>query len=189
MSLPGPAGTAGLPAQHTRTAQRAAEVAIAVAVMAVSAQVAVPLPFTPVPATLQPVAVLAIGALLGARLGAAALVTYLAIGMAGLPVFAMGGSGVARLLGPTGGYLLAFPVAALVAGLGGARRLLPMLLAMVAAMVVIHAGGTAWLALLGGDAALAFEAGFLPFLTGDLLKIGLAATVVLLLAPRLRPAR
>lgn len=189
MTQHGPLGTAGLAAPETRTALRVAQVAIAVAVMALSAQVAVPMPFTPVPATLQPVAVLAIGALLGARLGAAALVAYLAIGMAGLPVFAMGGSGVARLVGPTGGYLLAFPVAALVAGLGGTRRVLPMLLAMVAAMAVIHAGGTAWLALLGGDPVLAFEAGFLPFLTGDLLKIGLAAAVVLLLAPRLRPAR
>jgi len=56
-------------------------------------------------------------------------------------------------------------------------------------MVVIHAGGAAWLAILGGDAAFAWDAGFVPFLTGDLLKIGLAASVVLLLAPRLRSAR
>jgi len=189
MMHPGPQTTTSLAAPDVRTATRAFQVAIAVAVMAVSAQVAVPMPFSPVPATLQPVAVLAIGALLGTRLGTAALVTYLAVGMAGLPVFSMGRGGVAHLFGPTGGYLLAFPIAALVAGLGGTRQVPRMLLAMAAAMVVIHAGGVAWLAILGGDPTFAFEAGFVPFLTGDLLKIGLAAVVVLLLAPRLRPAR
>lgn len=182
-------GAAGLSAAPPRAATIAVRLAIAVAVMAVSAQVAVPLPFTPVPMTLQPVAVLAIGALLGTRMGLVALVTYLAVGMAGLPVFSMGRGGVAHLFGPTGGYLLAFPIAAWVAALGGMQRLRTMVPAMIGAMVVIHAGGAAWLAILGGDAAFAWDAGFVPFLTGDLLKIGLAASVVLLLAPRLRSAR
>lgn len=185
-TMPGPAS---LTLSPSRLATRAVAVALAVVVMALSAQVAVPMPFTPVPATLQPVAVLAIGALLGPRLGLAALVSYLVVGAAGAPVFAMGGAGIGRLVGPTGGYLLAFPLAAAVAGLGGTRRLLPMLGAMVAAMVVIHAGGSAWLAILGGDPRFAFEAGFLPFLTGDLLKIGLAIAIAMLLGPRLRLSR
>lgn len=184
--MPGPSGAAGLPVTQVTTATRAVAVSIAVAVMAASAQVAVPMPFTPVPATLQPVAVLAIGALLGPRLGLAALVSYLVVGAAGLPVFAMGGAGIHRLVGPTGGYLLAFPIAAFVAGLGGATRFLRVIPAMFAAMVVIHAGGAAWLAILGNDARFAFEAGFLPFLAGDLLKISLAAALTFLLAPRLR---
>jgi biotin transport system substrate-specific component len=186
---PGSAGAAGLPITQVTTGTRAMAVSIAVAVMAASAQMAVPLPFTPVPATLQPVAVLAIGALLGSRLGVAALVTYLIVGAAGLPVFAMGGAGIARLIGPTGGYLLAFPVAAAVAGLGGRGQLRTMIPSMIAAMVVIHAGGAAWLAILGNDPRFAFEAGFLPFLTGDLFKIALAVVLVLLLAPRFRLTR
>jgi biotin transport system substrate-specific component len=189
MMQPGQHGVTGLAAPDVRAATRALRVAIAVAVMAVSAQVAVPMPFSPVPATLQPVAVLAIGALLGPRLAMAALVSYLALGMVGLPVFSMGRGGVAHLFGPTGGYLLAFPIAAWLAGLGGNRQLRTMLPAMVGAMIAIHAGGAAWLAILGNDARFAFEAGFVPFLTGDLLKIGLAAAVTLLLAPRFRAAR
>lgn len=182
-------GTAELPATQLRAATVAVRLAVAVAVMAVSAQVAVPLPFTPVPMTLQPVAVLAIGALLGTRMGLAALVTYLALGAAGLPIFSMGRGGAAHLFGPTGGYLLAFPIAAWVAALGGVQRLRTVVPAMIGAMVVIHAGGASWLAILGGDAAFAWDAGFVPFLTGDILKIGLAASVVLLLAPRLRGGR
>lgn len=172
------------------TARRVLAVGIAATVVAASAQFVVPLPFTPVPMTLQPLAVLIVGALLGPAAGASALVLYLLAGAAGLPVFAPGGvPGAARLIGPTGGYLLAFPVAAAVVGViagGSVRGIARVLLAMAAGMVVIHAGGVAHLALLGGDPATAFKVGFVPFLTGDLLKIGLAAVVVLLLGPRLR---
>ena len=173
-----------------RTARRAAAVGLAAALVAAAAQVAVPLAFSPVPMTLQPLAVLVVGALLGPRLGAAALVVYLAAGIAGLPVFAPGGlPGVARLVGPTGGYLLAFPVAAAVVGAVAGRGpgVGRVLLGCAAGMVVIHAGGAAHLALLGGDASLAFRVGFVPFLTGDLLKIGLAAAIILTAGPRLRP--
>ncbi|HEU4587639.1 MAG TPA: biotin transporter BioY [Gemmatimonadales bacterium] len=161
-------------------------------VVALAAQVEVPLPFTPVPITLQPLAVLVVGGLLGASGGAAALVAYLAMGMMGLPVFAGGTGGAHRLLGLTGGYLLAFPVAALVAGRltrtesAGALRVL---LACVAGMVVIHVGGVAQLALLGGDPAMAFRLGFVPFLANDLIKIGLAAALLLVLRPRTRALR
>jgi biotin transport system substrate-specific component len=126
-----------------------------------------------------------------------ALLLYVALGIAGLPVFAGGGSGVARLLGPTGGYLLAFPVAAWMTGiltgpvLGSNRLLRPtgvlrVLLACAVGMVVIHVGGVAQLALLGGDPALAFRVGFIPFLTGDLIKVGLAAVLILVAGPKIR---
>jgi biotin transport system substrate-specific component len=179
------------PATGVGTARRGLAVALGALVVAVAAQIVVPVPMSPVPMTLQPLAVLAVGGLLGARAGAGALVLYLALGMLGLPVFAAGGSGVARLLGPTGGYLLAFPLAAGVTGalVGVTPALARTLLACAAGMVVIHLGGVSQLALLGGDPSLAFRVGFVPFLTGDLLKIGLAAAVVLLAGGRLRGLR
>ena len=158
--------------------------------MALAAQVAVPVPLSPVPMTLQPLAVLAVGGLLGAAGGVAALVLYLVLGMVGLPVFAGGAAGAVHLIGPTGGYLLAFPVAAGIVGalLGRSSGVLRVLLACALGMVVIHVGGVAQLALLGGDPALAFRVGFVPFLTGDLLKVGLAAALILGLRPKVRGA-
>jgi Uncharacterized conserved protein len=96
--------------------RRLIEIAVGALLVAAAAQAAVPVPFSPVPMTLQPLAVLVVGGLLGASGGVAALVTYLALGVAGLPVFAGGSAGVWHLAGPTGGYLLAFPVAAGVTG-------------------------------------------------------------------------
>ena len=189
-----PARSLATPAQGVRPAYRVLRIALGALVVAASAQVIVPLPFTPVPFTLQPLAVLAVGGLLGAADGAGALVLYLALGALGLPVFAGGGSGLLRLVGPTGGYLLAFPVAAAVAGAfaragrSGAGMLWRVLAGCVLGMAIIHAGGVAQLALLGGDPAQAFRYGFIPFLTGDLVKIGLAAAIILLAAPRPRPA-
>ena len=163
-------------------------IALGALLVSAAAQVAVPVPFSPVPMTLQPLAVLVVGGLLGAAGGLAALVTYLALGSMGLPVFAGGSAGAWHLIGPTGGYLLAFPVAATVVGgltsrSAGALRVL---LACALGMVVIHVGGVAQLALLGGDPALAIRIGFIPFLTGDLLKVGLAAAVILGLRPLVR---
>jgi len=157
--------------------------------VALAAQFAVPIPLSPVPMTLQPLAVLAVGGVLGATGGLAALLLYIAMGALGLPVFAGGGSGPLHLLGPTGGYLLAFPVAALVTGAVVSRApasVLRVLLACALGMVIIHVGGVAQLALLGGDPSLAFRVGFLPFLTGDFLKVGLAAAVILAAGPGLR---
>jgi biotin transport system substrate-specific component len=137
--------------------------------------------------TLQPLAVLAVGGILGAGAGAAALVLYLTMGLLGLPVFAGGSAGLIHVLGPTGGYLLAFPAAAAATGFiadrtrhaAPVRRTASVLLGCALGMAVIHAGGVAQLATLGGNPALAFRVGFVPFLTGDLLKIGLAAAVIL----------
>ena len=170
-------------------ARRAFAVGLGAALVALSAQVVVPVPFSPVPMTLQPLAVLAVGGMLGAVGGAGALVLYIILGSLGFPVFAAGGSGRLHLVGPTGGYLLAFPVAA---GITGAlvgrvpRSPLRVLLACVLGMAVIHIGGVAQLALLGGDPALAFRIGFVPFFTGDLIKVGLAAALILAAGPKLR---
>jgi biotin transport system substrate-specific component len=172
--------------------RRGLAIVIGAASVALAAQVAVPLPYTPVPLTLQPLAVLVVGGVLGARLGAAALVLYLALGALGLPVFTPGGlPGAARFLGPTGGYLLSYPVAAAVAGALAAARVpaLPVaraLLASAAGMVVIHLGGSGQLAILTGDIAAATRVGLVPFLTGDLVKVGLAALVIVGLGPAVR---
>jgi biotin transport system substrate-specific component len=174
----------------SRIGRRAVPVAVGALLVALSAQFVVPVPLSPVPMTLQPLAVLVVGGLLGASAGVSALILYIALGALGLPVFAGGGAGFLHLIGPTGGYLLAFPVAAGVTGavVGHApRSVLRVLLACVLGMVVIHLGGVAQLALLGGNPAAAFRMGLLPFLTGDLLKIGLAAAVILAVGPRLRP--
>jgi len=177
------------PARAT-TGRRLIEIGLGALVVAVAAQAAVPVPFSPVPMTLQPLAVLVVGGLLGAAGGLAALTTYLALGLVGLPVFAGGSSGVVHLLGPTGGYLLAFPVAAAVTGavLGRPAGVLRTLLACAVGMAVIHAGGVAQLALLGGNPSIAFRVGFVPFFTGDLLKVGLASALILGLRSRVRGA-
>jgi biotin transport system substrate-specific component len=147
-------------------------------VTAVSAQIAVPLPFSPVPLTGQTFGVLLTGALLGPRLGALAMLLYLAEGGLGLPFFAGGAAGPARLLGPTGGYLLSYPLAAWLTGSlavrGWDRRPLTMLAAMLLGSLAIFAVGAAQLSHFVG-VHHAFWMGVLPFLPGDALKALLAA--------------
>jgi biotin transport system substrate-specific component len=154
---------------------------------ALAAQVSVPLPFTPVPFTLQPMVVLLGGAALGARLGASSQALYLLLGIAGLPVFAASPilpQGAARLLGPTGGFLLAYPLAAFVAGWLAERRFdrqyLTSLAAMAAGLAIVFAGGLGWLAY--GPTALglggAVQSALVPFLAADLVKLCLAAGVL-----------
>jgi len=171
-----------------RTLQVAA-VLFVTALTALAAQISIPLPFTPVPFTLQPMVVLLGGAALGARLGMASQVLYLALGMAGLPVFAASPvlpQGILRLLGPTGGYLMSYPFAALVAGAlaerGFDRRYLTSVIAMGAGLAVVFAFGVTWLAWFarpthaGLDAAL--RAGLYPFLPADIIKICVAAAIM-----------
>ena len=146
--------------------------------VALLAQVRVPLPFTPVPLTGQTFAVLLAAAALGSRGGAASLALYAALGCLGLPVFAGGAAGLAYALGPTGGYLLGFVIAAWVTGRlaerGLDRRLRTAWLPFLAGTLVIYLCGAGWLALsLGVEKALAL--GVLPFLIGDVIKVGLAA--------------
>ena len=142
----------------------------------------VQLPFVPVPLTGQTLGVLLVGGLLGARLGALAMVLYLLEGALGLPVFARGG-GLAYLLGPTGGYLFAFPLAAYLSGYlverGAARRFFPAFLAMLAAAFSVFLLGVPWLGLyLGADLGRAAALGLYPFVPGEVLKAALAAFVL-----------
>lgn len=144
---------------------------------ALAARISVPLPGIAVPMTFQPVAVLLAGAILGSRAGAASQAAYLALGVAGLPVFVAGG-GAGYLLGPTGGYLLAFPLAAGLAG-GAARegRSLAIQAAwLLAGLVAIHAGGLSWLWVTGG-ASLATAVGLERFFVGDVLKVALVLAI------------
>ena len=143
---------------------------------AVAARLAVPLPGTVVPFTLQVAAVMLTGVLLGSRGGAASQVLYLAVGMAGVPVFAAGG-GAAYLFGPTGGYLLAFPVAAAVAGhFATSDRLVVRVSGLILSVAVIHLAGMAWLGVIVGR-DVAFATGVAPFLAGDVLKILLVLVI------------
>jgi biotin transport system substrate-specific component len=155
------------------------------AVTALAARVEIP--NQPVPFTLQTLFVLLSGALLGARNGALSQVLYLGIGVLGVPVFAQAGFGVARLLGPTGGYLLAFPVAA--AGVGYLvqqhRTLAWTFISMAIGLLVIFASGTIQLyAVVFRDWAAAFNAGFLIFSWWDVLKLSAAAMTYHELAKR-----
>ena len=171
------------------TRRRGVAVLLGAALVAVAAQVALPLPGTPVPMTLQPLAVLLVGGLLGPSLGAASMILYLALGAVGLPVFTPYGlPGIARLIGPTGGYLLAYPVAAFAVGKlsGDGRHWGRIALAVLAGLALIHLGGVAQLVILTGSAASAVRLGTLPFVIGDLLKLGIA---ILVLRPSLSPFR
>ena len=172
-----PVESASSAATATRLGRRAVAIAAAAILTAVAAKIAVPLPGIPVPFTLQPVAVLLSGVLLGAAGGMSSQLLYLAAGMVGLPVFAAGG-GLPYLLGPTGGYLLAFPIAAWVAGAAASRwRGVPgVVFGALLGLLMIHAGGLSWLAALSGREA-ATAVGLAPFFVGDLLKIALVALV------------
>jgi biotin transport system substrate-specific component len=157
--------------------------------LAAASQVAIPLPGTPVPFTLQPMIVVLAGLMLGPTLGAASMLLYLALGAAGAPVFApVGAPGFARLLGPTGGYLIAFPAAAYLTGLVAARR--PSLTGRWAAallgMVVVFIGGLSQLTILTGSVRQAIALGVTPFAVLDILKAFIAALVA---RPRIRSAQ
>ena len=148
--------------------------------VALCAQVQVPLPFTPVPLTLASFGVLLVGLLLGPARAGAAMLLYLAEGAAGLPVFAPGGlPGIARFWGPTGGYLLACPVAAFIAGRLALRfpSLVGRWMAAMSGIFVVFLGGTAQLALLTGSVATAVALGATPFALLDVAKAFVAALV------------
>ena len=147
------------------------------AFVALTAQVEIPL--WPVPLTLQTLGVLFTGAVLGSQRGALALLLYLTEGALGLPVFAGGASGVGYMLGPTGGYLVGFVVAAGAVGWlaqrGWDRRLVWAAVAMVIGNVIIYVCGVAWLTVFLGDLWGALVKGMLLFVVGDLIKIAVAA--------------
>jgi biotin transport system substrate-specific component len=150
------------------------------AAVAAASQIAIPLPFTPVPVTLQPMLVILAGMWLGPLAGAASMALYLAAGAAGLPVFTPAGApGIARFFGPTGGYLIAYPAAAYVAGLLAMRAtsLTTRWLAGLAGMAVIYFGGIAQLAAMNQSVARAVALGVTPFAALDVVKAFVAAAV------------
>ena len=173
-------------------------VALMAAVTAVAAQITIPLPLSPVPFTLQVPAVVLSGLLLGSRYGALAQAIYVLVGAVGVPVFAGFRGGLGVVFGPTGGYLLSYPLAAAVAGLAAyavarsARRraLTSSFLWGVAALAVIYAIGATWLSVATDlPPAVAVAQGVLPFVVFDLVKVALAALVAVGAAPAIAASR
>ncbi|HSZ64035.1 MAG TPA: biotin transporter BioY [Terriglobales bacterium] len=158
------------------------QVAIVVAAslfVALCARVSVPLPFTPVPLTLQNFGVLVVGLLLGSRRGFAALSLYLIEGACGLPVFSMG-AGIGYILGPTGGFLIAYPVVAFVAGWiyeRSSKRFVSAAASAIVAELVLFASGLAWLAVLTHSISVAIRYGLYWFVFAEVIKVLMAAGI------------
>jgi biotin transport system substrate-specific component len=153
------------------------------AALALASQVAVPLPFTPVPITLQPLVVVLAGLWLGPVAGAASMVLYLLVGATGVPVFSpFGAPGIARFVGPTGGYLIAYPFGAFVAGWISSRwpAVAGRFVAASLGIAVVLIGGLAQLAILNRSLTAAIALGIHPFVLLDFVK----ALVAALISPR-----
>ncbi|UWR02561.1 biotin transporter BioY [Ruegeria conchae] len=155
---------------------------VVMGILLLTASAKVQVPFWPVPMTLQVAAVMAISAAFGMRLGSATVIGYMVAGAVGLPVFAgtpEKGIGLAYMMGGTGGYLLGFVVAAAIVGwVADNLRKLFLVPAMLAGLVAIYALGLGWLAqFVPADKVLVY--GFSPFIVGDLVKIALAAVIVI----------
>jgi biotin transport system substrate-specific component len=166
-----------------KTLCRAFGVAVFVILTALGAFVRVPLPFTPVPLTLQTFFVLLGAVSLGRNAGVLTQGIYIFLGVIGVPIFSQAGSGLGYLLGPTGGYLLGFLPAAFFAGsfirYAGRNFYLALTVIFFADLILLSCGTLGLKALFGLSAAQAFSMGFLPFIAGDLLK-ALAVTLVYL---------
>lgn len=151
--------------------------------LALCAQIAIPLPFTVVPLTLQTLGVLLTGAALGSRKGSLALLLYLSYGALGAPVFAAGTGGIIKLTGFTAGYLWAFPIAAFITGWlcekGNDRNFKTSIISMIPGSLIIYFFGVLWLAFLTQQSIpAAINQGMTPFITGDIIKILLAGTLL-----------
>lgn len=162
-------------------AKQAAIVVGASLFVALCARVTVPLPFTPVPLTMQDFGVLLVGLTLGSRRGFAALALYLAEGAAGLPVFnPLGPGGIAQLLGPTGGFLMMYPLVAGLAGWiveRGRATFARVAAAGVLAEIVLFAGGIGWLAILTHSFTQAIRFGLYWFVFAQVIKVMFAAAL------------
>ena len=163
--------------------------ALMAAFTAVAAQISIPL--EPVPFTLQVLAVILTGLLLGPRYGALAMAIYLLLGAVGVPVFASFSGGLGTLFGDTGGYLISYPLAAALAGMAAftvasaprRRGIVAGVLWGCAALATIYVIGVAWLAVLTRSLGAAIATGFLVFVAFDLVKVVLAALVAVAVAP------
>lgn len=177
------ARTTSIVQQQVMASSAARQVGIVVGaslMVALCARLTVPLPFTPVPLSLSNFGVLLVGVLLGSKRGFAAAALYVAQGAAGLPVFAGGTGGLAPLMGVTGGYLLAYPVAAFVAGWiaeRGSGTFARFAAAALVAEIVVFAGGLAWLMLLTQAPEQAMRFGLYPFVFAEIAKVAAAAGV------------
>jgi biotin transport system substrate-specific component len=170
--------------QQERVFEAARQVAIVVSAslfVALCARITIPLPFTPVPLTVQNFGVLLVGLLLGSRRGFAALALYLAEGAIGMPVFSpVGVGGIAHLFGPTGGFLLAYPLVAWIAGYvmeHGRKSFARAALGSLLGEVVLFASGLTWLAVLTHSVAQAFRWGLYWFLFAEVIKVMMAAGI------------
>jgi biotin transport system substrate-specific component len=170
--------------QQERVFEAARQVAIVVGAslfVALCARITIPLPFTPVPLTVQNFGVLLVGLLLGSRRGFAALALYLAEGAMGMPVFSpVGVGGFAHLFGPTGGFLLAYPLVAWLAGYvmeHGRKSFACAALGGLLGEVVLFASGLAWLAVLTHSVVQAFRWGLYWFLFAEIIKVMMAAGI------------
>jgi biotin transport system substrate-specific component len=169
---------------HDRGLDWAQQIALVIGAslfVALCARVTLPLPFTPVPLTLQNFGVLLVGLTLGSRRGFAALALYLAEGAVGMPVFNPTGlGGVAQLLGPTGGYLLAYPFVAALAGWimeHGEKSFARAAVAGLLAEIVLFAGGISWLAVVTHSFAQAVRFGLYWFVFAEVIKVMSAAGI------------
>ncbi|HTA25760.1 MAG TPA: biotin transporter BioY [Terriglobales bacterium] len=170
--------------KHSRVIVAAGQVALVVCAslfVALCARVTLPLPFTPVPLTLQNFGVLLVGLTLGSRRGFAALALYLFEGMAGMPVFSpTGPGGLAQLVGPTGGFLLAYPIVAGIAGWimeNGRRTFARAAIASVLAEIALFASGLSWLAILTHSVSQAVRWGLYWFVFAEVIKIMMASAL------------
>jgi biotin transport system substrate-specific component len=170
--------------QQERVLEAARQVAIVVAAslfVALCAHITIPLPLTPVPLTVQNFGVLLVGLLLGSRRGFAALALYLAEGAMGMPVFSpVGVRGIAHLLGPTGGFLLAYPLVAWIAGYvmeHGRTSFARAVMGGLLGDVVLFAGGLTWLAILTHSVTQAVRWGLYWFLFAEVIKVMMAAGI------------
>jgi len=149
--------------------------------VALCARITIPLPFTPVPLTVQNFAVLLVGLMLGSRSGFAALALYLVEGAVGMPVFSpTGPGGIAQLLGPTGGFLLAYPLVAWLVGYVMERGRKSFIRAAVAGFlgeIVLFMGGLTWLAILTHSVMQAFRWGLYWFIFAEIIKVMIAAGI------------
>lgn len=174
------------PASSTQAALRFVALAlIGAALLAISAKIRVPLPFTPVPMTLQTIAIMGLGAAYGMRLGLATILLYLAIGALGMDVFTSStadNNGLAYMMGSTGGYLVGFVIAMGVIGYfaerGWDRSIAKLFGLMLFADVIIFGLGLLWLGTLVGWDKPVLEWGLYPFVAGDLVKIALASALI-----------
>ncbi|HTI15222.1 MAG TPA: biotin transporter BioY [Dictyobacter sp.] len=175
-----------IPARISRTSNLVKDGMLVIggsALLALCSQVIIPLPFTPIPLTLQTFVVLLIGATLGGKRGLLTSLLYLLEGVAGLPVFAAGASGLAHLTGPSAGYLWAMPIVAYVVGIlcerGMDRKYSTAVIAMLIGTIIVYICGVSWLSIFTHSSLyVAFLEGMVPFIPGDLIKIIVAVALL-----------